>query len=264
VKVASLGYRTDLMVLGLEGSQITDHGDHLSIASPASPDYWWGNFLLVGPPRPGDAARWLNQFAAEFPAARHVAIGVDVIELGGVPVADFEQAGLRLERSCVLAAHALAGPARPHKQAQYRELRGDADWQQAARLRAAVSAGGPGDDPGFIARRIRTERSLTEAGHGAWIGAFAGGELVAQLGIVTDGFGLARYRNVETHPDWRRRGLAGTLTWQAGQHALTELGASTLVIVADPLGDAIRVYRAIGFADAETQVGFERQPPGSG
>jgi hypothetical protein len=30
--------------------------------------------------------------------------------------------------------------------------------------------------------------------------------------------------------------------------------------VADPHGGAIQVYRSVGFADAETQVGFERQP----
>lgn len=31
-------------------------------------------------------------------------------------------------------------------------------------------------------------------------------------------------------------------------------------MVAAPHDDAIRVYRSVGFADAETQLAFERQP----
>ena len=58
----------------------------------------------------------------------------------------------------------------------------------------------------------------------------------------------------------RRQGLAGTLVWRAGRYAGEAFGASTLVIVADPAEGAIRVYRACGFADAQSQFSFERQP----
>jgi GNAT superfamily N-acetyltransferase len=260
VEVRSLGYRTDLMIRILEGSQVEDRGDYLVIRSLRNPTYWWGNFLLLAAPRPGQAARWLAAFAAEFPAARHVAIGVDVTEISAVDIGEYIAQDLRLERSSVLTAQELADPPRPNRQAVYRELSGDDDWRQSAELRAAVNAGEPGSDPEFLLARVAAERALTEAGHGSWYGAFADGGLVAQLGIITDGSGVARYQSVETHPDWRRRGLAGSLVWQAGQHGLDALGASTLVIVADPHADAIRVYRTLGFADAETQVGFERQP----
>ena len=83
---------------------------------------------------------------------------------------------------------------------------------------------------------------------------------MAQLGVFSDGNGIARYQNVETHPAWRRKGLAGTLVWRAGCWVLAELAARTLVIVADPGASAIRVYRSVGFADTETQIGFERPP----
>jgi GNAT superfamily N-acetyltransferase len=160
----------------------------------------------------------------------------------------------------VLTAQELVEPPHPNETAVCRELSGADDWRRAADLRAIVNADEPGGDPEFVRARVTAERAVTEAGHGFWLGAFADGELVAQLGLVTDGSGVARYQNVETHPDWRRRGLAGTLVWQAGQLGLDALGASTLVIVADPQGGAIEVYRSVGFADAETQVGFERQP----
>jgi GNAT superfamily N-acetyltransferase len=167
---------------------------------------------------------------------------------------------LQPQRSTVLTAQQLAEPPRLNRTAAYRELSGADDWRRAAELRAVVNAGEPGGDPDFVAARTAAERALTESGHGSWFGAFVDGELVAQLGLISDGSGIARYQNVETHPAWRRRGLAGSLVWHAGRHGFDALGATTLVIVADPLADAIKVYRSVGFADAETQVGLERQP----
>jgi GNAT superfamily N-acetyltransferase len=248
------------MIRTLEGSQVEDRGDYLVIRSPRNPGYWWGNFLLLPPPEPGQAAEWVATFAAEFPVARHVTLGIDVIEISGVHVGEYVAAGLQPQRHTVLTAQELVAPARPNRSAAYRPLAGDDDWRRAAELRGIVNAGEPGGDPDFIGARAAAERALTEAGHGSWFGAFAGDELVAQLGLVTDGSGIARYQTVETHPSWRRRGLAGSLVWHAGRHGLDALGATTLVIVADPLADAIKVYRSVGFADAETQVGFERQP----
>jgi ribosomal protein S18 acetylase RimI-like enzyme len=260
VDVRSLGYRTDLMVRELEGSRITDRGDHLVIRTPGNPDYWWGNFfLLASPPRAGEAAKWIAAFAAEFPDARHVALGVDVTEAGIVDEAELVAEGFGVERSSVLTARSVHEPPRPNQAATYRELSGDEDWRQAADLRAVVTAGTPGADPRFLAARIAAERALTEAGDGSWFGAFLGGRLVAQLGLVTDGSGIARYQNVESHPDARRKGLAGSLVWQAGLRGL-DAGADTLVMVADPDDIAIGIYRSVGFADAETQVGFTRQP----
>jgi ribosomal protein S18 acetylase RimI-like enzyme len=67
---------------------------------------------------------------------------------------------------------------------------------------------------------------------------------------------------VETDPDYRRRALAVSLIYHVGQYGLHELGARTLVIVADPNYFAINVYRAVGFAPAETQLQVERRPSG--
>ena len=56
---------------------------------------------------------------------------------------------------------------------------------------------------------------------------------------------------METHPDVRRQGLAGTVVHRLGEHGLSALGARTLVIVAEADEDAIRVYAALGFAEVE-------------
>lgn len=71
----------------------------------------------------------------------------------------------------------------------------------------------PGWSPEFVRARLAAERRLTEAGHGTWFGAFLDGQLLAQLGVVTDGSGLARYPYVKTHPAARRHSLARTLAW---------------------------------------------------
>lgn len=261
--VRSLGYRTDLMIRALEGSHIADRGSYLVVRSPASPDYWWGNFLLfASPPQRGEGASWLEAFGTEFPGARHVALGVDVTEISAVDVNELTRAGLTMDRTAVLTAQQVREPSRPNRSAEVRLLAGDRDWAQAAELMTAVNLGTPGGDPGFVRTRIAAERSLTDDGHAIWFGAFGDGRLVSSLGLVTDGSGIARYQNVETHPDARRQGLASTLVWHAASYALGSLGVSTLVLLADPRAAAIRIYRALGFADAETQVGFER-PPGS-
>ncbi len=65
---------------------------------------------------------------------------------------------------------------------------------------------------------------------------------------------------MKTHPDARGRGLAGTLVHRVSRYGFDELGAQTLVMVADPDYLAIRIYRSVGFADTERQLQVERRP----
>jgi ribosomal protein S18 acetylase RimI-like enzyme len=262
VRVESLGYRTDLMLRRLEGSSVVDMGGYLMVASPAHPGFWWGNFLLLPESAVRDVASiWIARFAEAFPAAGHVAIGIDSTGATGADAAGFLAVGLKPELNTVLTAATLREPPHPNRAAQCRRLEGDDDWRQALDLRMACSdiAGLPGGGD-FDRRRLEQMRGLVEAGHGAYFGAFQAGRLVAQLGVFSDGSGIVRYQNVETHPAARRQGLAGTLVYQAGMYGLEVLAASVLVIVADPGYSAIRVYRSVGFADRETQLELQRGP----
>jgi ribosomal protein S18 acetylase RimI-like enzyme len=268
----SLGFRTELMVRRLAGSQLLDHDDHLVVRTPSNPDYWWGNFLLYpAPPRPADASGWLAAFAAALPEARHLAFGVDTTDgFTGEPSA-LAALGVRAESASVLTAQTLRPPPPPARspapapapEVTVRALADDdGDWAQADALRLACD-----DRPDtethrrFRVRKLEEARGLCRGGHGSWFGAFIDGALRSSLGVFADGSGLARYQSVETHPQWRRRGLAQRLVHDAGRHALTVLGAHTLVIVADTDGEAIRLYRSLGFADAERQVQLQREPP---
>ena len=256
-QLASLGFRTDVALRVAEGSEVTDRGGYLVIRSPDNPGFWWGNFLLLRAwPKEGDG--WLDRFAAEFPQAGHVAIGVDATEAGGQLPAEF--AALEPETSTVLSCAEIQPPRHLNTEAEIRPLASDQDWRQSVELnRRCYGEQNPGD---FQPRRAAVRRRLARAGRAAWFGAFDGGLLVAQLGICDSGGGLARYQDVETDPAARRRGLAGTLVWHAGRFARTAFGARTFVIVADPAEGAIRIYRDCGFADAQTQFSFARPAGG--
>ena len=259
MRVTSLGFRTDVALRKLEGAVTTDRGDYLVVRTPDNPDFWWGNFLLLTRlPGPGQGREWLARFAAELPAARHVALGVDTTDNFDTP-AEFTAAGLQADRAAVLTAAQLRPPPRPNTEAEVRPLVSDADWRQSVDLAVRCFDGGePGD---FLERRASARRRLTQTGAGVWFGAFDNGRLLAQLGLFDVGDGYARYQHVETDPVARRRGLAGTLVGTAGRYGRDVLGTSTFVIVADPAGVAIRVYRACGFTSRQSQLSFDR-PPG--
>jgi ribosomal protein S18 acetylase RimI-like enzyme len=263
VDVASLGYRTDLALLQLAGSRIEDRGDHLVIRTPRNPTFWWGNFLLLDRvPQREEADAWLARFAAAFPDARHVTFGIDGTDGRVGDLAVFTERGLGVEAQTVMTATAVHPPAHPGSGATYRPLVSDADWAQSVTLRLDCDdRDAPSREVDFVQRRTASNRVLTETGRGSWFGAFVDGRLVSQMGLVAAGPQLARFQSVETHPDFRGRGFAGSLLHHASEYGFGELGARTLVMVADPDYLAIRLYRSVGFADTERQLQAERPPP---
>ncbi len=239
-----LGWHTDLAVLRLGGSTFETHSDHLVVRTPANPTYHWGNFVLVTDTTSvDDADRWRRVFAAAFPDAAHLAIGLPATP---APAA---WAGTDLEANDVLVADgALVERALP---AGYtvREVVGEADWAASTALNDDHYPG----EPEFAGLRSENRARMVSMGDLTWFGAFTEDtdELVAELGIVRVEDGLARYQSVLTHRDHRRRGLTGHLLGVAAGRA-REAGAGTLVIIADADGDAGRLYRAAGFRHTET------------
>ena len=75
VPVASLGFRTDIMLLALGGSSITEHDGLTVVATPRTPDFWWGNFVLAPDASALDTAVALH--AEMFPEADFVSVGID-------------------------------------------------------------------------------------------------------------------------------------------------------------------------------------------
>ncbi len=255
--VRSLAFRTDLELLRLGGSDVVDRGDHLVVRTRHNPTFWWGNFLLLATvPEAGTSHTWVDRFNAEFPRARHVALGLDTTDAGAREVGWFADHGFSVSADTVLTTHSPPDR-RDTVDADCRRLVSDEDWAQSVQLNM-IGSSDPSQQLPFMEARVQTNRALTRAGHGAWFGAFVDGSLVAELGIVRAGDGLARYQSVLTDPAFRRRGYATALLVEAARFGLIELHARTLVIVVDPANPAIDLYRSIGFVASQTQLQVER------
>ena len=258
----TLGVRSDLIFHRAQGV-VTDRGEYLLVRTPDNPTYHWGNFLLFAEaPRAGDLERWAvlsRQEIGEPHEVGHLVFGWDSTEKGEVE--PFVAAGFELEHSLVMSTDAVAPPANPNREAELRALASDEDFARAVELQVLIGLEDGFEPDGhriFRERKIAGYRRMTEAGLGHWFGAFLDGELVADLGLFWEG-GLARYQNVSTHPEYRRRGLAGTLLhFAAGyslDHGLRQAGLERFVIVADEDYFAKDLYRSLGFETLEEAWG---------
>lgn len=264
MQLRSLGYRTDLIFPAFEG-EILDRETYRVIRTPSNPSFHWGNFLLfAGPPQPGDFQRWRDLFALEIgrpPQVEHQTFGWDTSAGEQGLIQPFLEAGFRLLHSVVLTARQVHLP--PHRAAvvTVRPLRTEAEWGEALsnQVRCRGAEYGEAGYRLFKQRQMARYQAMVQADLGEWFGAFVGEQLVADLGIFRDRE-VGRFQNVETHPDFRRRGIAGTLVYQSAHYALTQLGLETLVMVADYDGPPARLYQSVGFQPAEVQVGLERWP----
>ena len=260
VRVRSLAFRTDLMVLRLAGGELEDAGDHLVVRAPRNPHFYWGNFVLLSGTAPvEDASRWLQTFARAFPGAQHVAIGWDRgSERGASRLGPLVRAGLELTVDRALLAERLSSHRRPPAATEVRRLAGEDDWQGLRELTAACWS--DEGSPEFQAARQADFRRMEATGRAAFFGAFRKGELVSGCGIVSGRGGTARFQHVQTHPEHRGQGIASAVLVAASRHAATHRLARRLVIVADPTGPAIRLYRELGFRPAGSQLQLAAVP----
>ncbi len=252
------------MLLAFDG-HIDDRGQYLVVKSPNNPNFYWGNFLLFRePPGPGDKARWQALFAEEIghpPQVQHQVFGWDSTtgKLGHVE--PFLENGFRLDLVEALAAEEAKMPRHYNHDVSVRPLSTLREWEQARENQMLVR------DPeheakahrAFLQKQLERRRAMARAGWGDWYGAFLDEELVADLGIFGRA-GLGRYQSVQTHPGFRRRGVAGTLVYEASRHAVVTHDFRRLVIVADQDSPAGRLYQSLGFSPIHQSAGLERWP----
>lgn len=264
LEVKSLAYRTDLMLLSFD-SEIRDRGKYWVVQTPQNPSFYWGNFLLFKqPPRAEDAARWPALFTEEIgrpPTVKHQVFGWDDPEGQLGEIEPFLEQGFRLDQVEALAARAVHMPRHYNHDVDVRPLSIYHEWEQARENQ--MLAREPGHEArahrAYLQRQLERRRAMAQAGWGAWYGAFLDEDLVADLGIFGRG-GLGRYQSVQTHPGFRRQGIAGTLVYEAARHAQVMWDFERLVIVADTDSDAGRLYQSLGFSLADRAAGLERWP----
>lgn len=259
-----LGWRTDIEVLMRSGASVEDCGDHLIVRTALNPTHHWGNYILVIDPQGADDAdRWVEVFRAAFPLATWVAIALRRMPSDPAPWLAHE---LDLELDEVLTSVKPPRETPVPQGYSVGRLEGD-DWEQTVRLTVdenyATGACDPASYMTFARARTAISRALCDSNvnAAAYFGAFTSGRLVASVGIVCCGAD-ARYQNVLTQRDHRRRGLASHLLGLAGSWAAVQ-GCTRRVIVTERTNPAGGVYRDVGFALDGTNIQAYRPRSGA-
>lgn len=261
----SLGYRTELLVNGFE-NRIEDRGDYVFVQTPGNPGFFWGNLLIFrNPPTENDIEEWPKIFAREFahePKVQHCTLAWDSPDAERGAAQRFVDQGYRWEHSSVLTTKTIHAPPKVNSEAKVRPLVSDDDWRASYenQINSRPEYLEEKSFNAFKKRQMERYRRMSEAGLGHWYGAFLKNRLVADLGIYVSKDGLGRYQSVMTHPEFRRQGLAGTLVFKAGAHAL-EQGAKALVMIADENDHPMKIYQSCGFEPTEKMIGVYRFPP---
>jgi len=260
MQVRSLGYHTDLIFASYDG-EIINRGNYLVIRTPTNPSFYWGNFLLFEhPPMEGDYQRWQELFAKEIGTpslVTHQTFGWDTTDSEKGVIEPFLENGYHIEQSVVLTTQQPIPPSNSIQGVTVRPLELEYDWTQS--IENQVECREPEFEETsyrlFRQRQMNRYRAMARAGLGAWFGAFIGSQLVADLGIFYT-TQLGRYQSVQTHPKYRRKGIARQLVFESGVYALKHFELENLVIVADTGSIAERLYQAAGFEFVEHQIGI--------
>ncbi len=255
-EIENLGYRTECMIHQLSG-QIEEKKDYYVIRTPSNPTYHWGNLLLYKTaPASGDFNSWLTAFDLEFgPDFNHVTFGWDSSELGDIEA--FKENRFSIANHRVLELGKLNVPRPTSAEIDIRTIESDSDWKAVVELQLLVF--GEGDNPAyleFLERKFQSFRELSEGGNGDWWGAFNGAKLVGDLGLYFNADrSLARFQDVETHPDFRRRAICSNLLYKAIDHLLEKGGNPNIVICAETGNPSYEVYRSLGFENSGSLFG---------
>jgi len=259
----SLGYASEFMVLGAR-SVAEVHSDRIVLRTPEQPDFWFGNMVIFRG-EPSDPSTVIARFQRDHPEAGHVTLGWDETDMvRGKEIAALEAMGFTIDETEVLALEGRKTHFDLPDGLTAHAISGDSDWAQVTGLQTdtGVELGYLREKHApFIAQRVAEWRRATEAGRGAWFGAFDGAQLVADLGIFTDGR-VARFQSVETRQSHRGRGICPALITRALAWVQSVAPDAIPVILADQNEVAGRIYRRCGFTPKERLIAAYRAPEG--
>jgi len=266
--ILSLGIGTNTMIHRFDGGIVEEHNDCIVIRTPANPNYWWGNYLLMpNPPQVGDFERWQRllqeRFGSEF---KHRVFAWDINPDDALnPIrgkdTDFVSGGFNRYADEVLATkeEGLKKPEFIDKNLEVRPLESSKDWADALEINVLCREAHHPEASYREHRKKQLEmyQRLQVEDIGSIFGGFLDGKLVADMGLFIEN-GLGRFQHVETHPDYRKRGIAGTMVHYISEWGFNKRGAEYLVIIADPEGPAVNLYKSLGYDLQEKSYSLEK------
>ncbi len=266
MKLSSLSLRTN-MIFARNESEIISRESYIVVKTMSNPTFHWGNYLIFKrAPKDGDIVNWMNIFQKEFSHYKtfdHYVFAWD--ELAEPESVEYLSYDFSLEQSVSLQTNAVNPPKHHNRNVVVRLLSSKEDWEGATELQVQCR------DPKFSYEEYKEFKSNQDKSYhkligekrGGRFGAFLDGKIVADLGIYFED-GLARYQSVVTHPDYRGRGICGTLVYESGKYALDNWSVKTLCMEADPDYHAARIYESVGFTPAENSYSLYRYKPHQG
>ncbi|MBM43458.1 MAG: hypothetical protein CMJ36_00375 [Phycisphaerae bacterium] len=248
---------TDLHLVRLHGRVEVVDGITV-VRVPDNPGYRWGNCLHLASPPAASELQNLIQLARDTfedqPESSHVMLRWD-----GEPVdPDLEaralELGMQVDAGQVM--HATALQPVEAEGVSIRPLHIEDDWEDIVALNIACDPeeiDGVADYIAFKEGLRRAWQAWVATGSATWWGAFIEGRLVGQAGMVCCPEQRGRFQSVETHPEFRRRGVCSMLVSTIGNHAMSELGCTTLLLGVNPKGLALHIYAKLGFTLGQWQ-----------
>lgn len=254
-KIESLGLISDKMFFDFDNSTI-ERDDYFVLLTLDNPDFFWGNYLMFkNGPKEGDFTKWQKIFEEEFlsnPKVLHKTFSW-AGQYDGEELKKFIDSGYDFSDTLVLVCESSnLNCVYENKEIQCSVVANDDDWNALVEFQVETNSDfNPKVFREFITKRILKYRSYVNSGHGNWYIAKIGNRIVADLGLFGTGT-LARFQNIKTHFDFRKRGISQTLINYAAKNS----GKDFFVIEADEDGPAINMYKSIGFSLKENIYGL--------
>ncbi|MFT5288215.1 MAG: putative acetyltransferase [Planctomycetota bacterium] len=258
--------RTDAFITQLLGS-MEQHDGYAILRTPDNPGFYFGNFLILEE-TPKDLESWLRVFEECYgPEIRHRCFSWGGQALDEETAKAAARLGLESDGVVELCMHGSptkeqSGTPSAVEAWTIRRLHPEDDWDASAALSVACdsSSAEASEIQRLFTQRIRAaRREMLVKGLATWWGVFEGKTLIGQCGHVACGE-IGRYQNVETHPDWRRRGICSALITAVARDAFERLKVDRLILAAELDGPAIGLYTRLGFKETGRTHSLIRHP----
>ena len=241
---------------------VTENSDYIVIKTPQRPDYFWGNYIIMkSPPTHGDFEDWISIFELEIGTRNelgYVAIGIDTIDGDDCVVEEFKENGFDIQVSKILLAENIIKPRKFNDLIEVRPYSSEEDWANYLEIHFTPNwnYGTEAEQKEFLKDEMESFRRFVKSENAQRYGAFLNGEMIAELGVFWEG-NVARFNNVATHSDHRRKGACSSLVYHVSKMMLDRSEITTLVMEADEDYHAARIYEEVGFEPTQRLISLE-------
>ncbi len=242
--------RTDVFVMRPD-TQYEDHETYGVLRTPSGPSYYSGNRLLLGEPLvPAHLDQWVGTFHETFPdpAVRHTRMDWAGPDPTLAERAAYKAAGYDLDTILCMGAEAPVADERRTPGLTIQPLRTE-DEGLLKRFMLDCQANWSAPFLDFMVAHILQRHRELEGGW--WLG-WLDGRIAGSMGLFFSG-PLGRYQSVDTHPAFRRRGVARSMVNHLAQIGFARPQTERLVIAADRDYFAAQLYEECGFQTVHTQ-----------